>query len=41
MVITTVVFDLGGVLFAEGKVSALQAFKEKGLDHKKVSHFCI
>lgn len=38
MVITTIVFDLGGVLFAEGKATALNTFKEKGLDHKKVSY---
>ena len=36
--ITTIVLDLGGVLFAEGKVSAVLAFKEKGLDHLQISN---
>ncbi len=34
--ITSIAFDLGGVLFAEGKVTALNTFKEHGYDAGKV-----
>ncbi len=35
--ITHIAFDLGGVLFAEGKIEVSKIFLEKGYDPEKIS----